>query len=244
MGVEATKARARRLLSPVAIPSWLLVLARVVDAAGHIDFLVSAWNRGGNEVIDFAVEWGWAIGILWLALLIAFGNPLSYFSDRASASSSSQDAPLDHLAEIAKHDLESPTSMIKIMKRRVLKWDLPARRSEVEFGVTMFNGNVYDILVSPATGNLTYKGQQLETPILPKQGGVNKLPRGQEYEIKLTQYVPDDLTVEVYDEIKRGRIRMFGWSGIAVNVRSDHPDAPEAGTRMSIGDGDGFTVGD
>lgn len=155
----------------------------------------------------------------------------------------SESIEFPQLSLILKQDLASPAPMVKIMERRVVKWDLPARRSEVVFGVTIFNGSVYDVWVSPATGNLMYKGQQLETAILPNQGGAMRLPRGKEYEITLTQYVPDDLTHEVHGEIESGCIRMFGWMGVSVSLRADRPDAPEA-TPMFIGDGKGFRVGD
>ena len=182
---------------------------------------------------------GVSLGLGLLTLLPA-GLRLTPWSSIRREDTESIEFP--QLSLILKHDLASPASMVKITERRVVKWDLPARRSEVVFGVTIFNGSVYDISVGPATGNLTYKGQQLETPIVPRQGGINRLLRGHEYEIKLTQYVPDDLTFEIKRELDSGCVRMFGWMGVTVSLRADYPDAPDA--PMVIGDGKGFRVGD
>ena len=225
-------------------------------AGPAIGFLVGAGLEvSGIEAFPLALAI-WGVAAAWALLALATWPPVSEqlpviaiawpaLQRDAPGGADSQPVGLDKfppLGKIAKHDLESPTSMVKITKRRVVKWDLPARRSEVVFGVTIFNGNVYDILVSPATGNLTYKGQQVETPILPREGGVSRLPRGHEYEITLTQYVPNDLAYEVQGEIDSGCIRMFGWSGVTVSLRADYPDAPDR--RMAIDDRNGFRVGD
>lgn len=225
-------------------PSIGGLILMIVGLGGAPDD-VRVW---GNWIGDFVGDDGFRL------LLVAFGiaivavanvpglRRLSMATWHIMAGADSQPAGLDkfpQLSLIVKHDLADPASMVKIMDRRVVKWDLPARRSEVVFGVTIFNGSVYDVWVSPATGNLMYKGQQLETAILPNQGGAMRLPRGKEYEITLTQYVPDDLTNEVHGEIDSGCIRMFDWMGVSVSLRADRPDAPEA-RPMFIGDGKGF----
>ncbi|MCH8920629.1 MAG: hypothetical protein IIA23_07990 [Chloroflexi bacterium] len=124
------------------------------------------------------------IGVsLGLGLLTLVPTGLRFIPWLSVRSEDSESIDFPQLSLILRHDLENPAPMVKIMERRVVKWDLPARRSEVVFGVTIFNGSVYDVSIGPATGNLTYKGQQLETPIL-STGGINRLLRGKEYETR------------------------------------------------------------
>lgn len=67
--------RLRRLFTIEAVPGWIVTLWKVVEQAANIDFLVSVWDRIGDDVSNAVTDWGWVFGILWLTY-VALGGPI------------------------------------------------------------------------------------------------------------------------------------------------------------------------
>ena len=60
----------RRGLTRGAIPGWVPLAWRVVQTGGDLDFVASAWSRGGDTVLNLIKEWGWLFGFAWLIVII------------------------------------------------------------------------------------------------------------------------------------------------------------------------------
>jgi len=149
--------------------------------------------------------------------------------------------PNQWLLNIAKTDENSPTSAVCIVGRRIRSWKLEARRPHVEFGITVYNGSVYDIEFSGIRGPISFRGEPLEAEP-EKGGGITRIARGQSYELRILQYIPKEIIEEVHKELAGGITGSFGISGATIEVRTSTDTAQSQ--RMSIGGNDRVTVGD
>jgi hypothetical protein len=133
--------------------------------------------------------------------------------------------PNQWLFDIAREDANNPARHLVIREQTVTNCDLRAERYRpwIEFGLTLYNGGVHDILVGPAQGHANYKGNELPDKI-ESEGGSRK-PRGHEHVYKLKQYLPAEIAEAIDDERRQTqKIRSLSLSTVRLAVQSEGPD--------------------
>jgi hypothetical protein len=214
MDTKAAMARARRLFSLEAIPGWILFLWRVVEAAGDVDFLVSAWNRGGDEVLDIAAAWGWLAGIAWLAAIIVFGSPLRRHHpglDRDSSPVTSQEER-DQLA-----------SRLAIVYQTISLEHLRDSEPCVVFTIHVFNGSRFAIIFDrELNGEVYLNDKPLQLPAVFDVGTRGAWPSGHTARLRIRQPVTEKTAENIlsHNHIDGCLVEGFSLASLRLGVRA------------------------
>jgi hypothetical protein len=109
----------------------------------------------------------------------------------------------------------------------------------VELDIILFNGLAHDVLFCNVEGHASFQGQELPEAIKSSigKGGI-KVLRGNEFRVKLTQYIPTELTEQIFKEIQSGVLSSLDISEIGIDVKADSASARSI--RMSLGAHDQF----